>query len=200
MKLLAVTTLFLYSSVATAFLPSAFRAHYTQEEKSIATGRIKKSDGMIEYRQPGRIRFEITKPNKVVFVGNPKKAWFYTAPPFDGEPGEVTISKGASHPILKFFDVLAKGGLKDNTTYKVTKDGGSVALAFDKKAQDEFGLTAAKLSMGSDYTFPTLKEIAVTLTDGKTIRLELSKLEPNVAMPDSNFEFEIPANTRKHIQ
>lgn len=200
MKNLVLFISVLYSNLAAAFLPSSFRAHYTQEEKSIATGRIKKSDGMIEYRMPGRIRFEITSPNVVTFVGNPKKTWFYTAPAIEGEPGEVTISGSSNHPILKFFDVLSKGGLENSESYKVKKDNGIVTLDFVKNAQDDFGLTSAKLSMGDKYLFPSLSEIAVTLTDGKTIRLKLSKLEPNVGLPDSRFKFEIPANTKKHIQ
>ncbi len=189
----------LWVPVAEAFLPSAFRCQFTQEEKSLVSGRINKSEGQIEYRKPGRIRFEIKKPNQLVFVGNPKRAWYYTAPPFEGEPGEVIISKGAQHPILKFFDILSSG-FAENKSYKVNKNDGVVTLNFTKKAQEEFDLKSAVLNMGKDYTFPTLSKISVTLTDGKTIQLVLSDLVPNVALPDSRFIFQIPDNTRQTRQ
>ena len=200
MKNLILFTALTLSSVASAFLPASFRVHYTQEEKSIATGKIKKSEGQIEYRMPGNIRFEISKPNQVIFVANPKKSWFYTAPAFEGEAGEVTISGGANHPILKFFDVVAKGDLKDNENYKVSRDQLSTKLDFSTKAQNDFGLTSALLRFEKSEVFSDLSAIAVTLTDGKTIRLQLTKLEPNVALPSKNFVFEIPDNTRKNVQ
>lgn len=200
MKYLAVTIAVFYSFIAAAFLPASFRTQYNQEEKSITTGRIKKSEGSIEYRMPGHIRFEINKPNVVVFVGNPKKTWFYTSPAMEGEPGEVTISGGSTHPILKFFDILAKHGLEKNKSYTVARTSNAVDLDFEKAAQDDFGLKNAKLSFSGKENFLSLKEIAVTLSDGKTIRLQLSKLEANVALPSARFNFEIPANTRKHIQ
>ncbi|PIP89866.1 MAG: hypothetical protein COW01_06365 [Bdellovibrionales bacterium CG12_big_fil_rev_8_21_14_0_65_38_15] len=191
--------LVLWMPVAEAFLPSAFRCQFTQEEKSLVSGKIKKSEGQIEYRQPGRIRFEIMKPHQIIFVGNPKRTWYYTAPPFDGEPGEVTISNGAQHPILKFFDVLSKGLVK-NESYDVTKKDGIVTLTFTKAAKEEFGLKSAVLTMGQDYTFLGLNKISVTLSDGKTIELFLTELKPNVALPETVFRFEIPANTRQNRQ
>lgn len=191
--------LFLWMPVAQAFLPSAFRCQFTQEEKSLVSGKIKKSEGQIEYRKPGRIRFEIQKPHQIIFVGNPKRTWYYTAPPFDGEPGEVTISSGNEHPILKFFDILSHGLVKNNA-YEVEKKQGVVTLVFSKTAKEEFGLKSAVLTMGQDYTFPSLKKIAVTLAEGKTIELFLSNLKPNVALPETVFRFEIPANTRQHRQ
>ena len=54
--------------------------------------------------------------------------------------------------------------------------------------------------MGQDYTFPSLKQIAVTLSDNKTIELFLSNIKPNVALPETVFRFEIPANTRQNRQ
>tara|TARA_R110000868_G_scaffold287003_2_gene547450 strand:- start:8098 stop:8697 length:600 start_codon:yes stop_codon:yes gene_type:complete len=199
MKSFLLVSSLLWLSVANAFLPSAFRLDFTQEEKSLVSGRVKKSEGRIEYRAPGRIRFEIQKPHQLIFVANPKRSWYYTAPAMAGEPGEVTISNGSSHPILKFFDILSSGFDK-NKSYEVAKKDGVATLDFSKHAQEEFSLKSAILTMGSDYTFPTLTKIAVTLTDGKTIRLQLSNLVPNVAMPDSYFNFEIPANTRQHRQ
>tara|TARA_R110000868_G_scaffold164359_4_gene396866 strand:+ start:4470 stop:5069 length:600 start_codon:yes stop_codon:yes gene_type:complete len=199
MKIIVLLSSVLWLSVANAFLPSAFRLDFTQEEKSLVSGRIKKSEGRIEYRAPGRIRFEIKKPHQLVFVANPKRSWYYTAPAMAGEPGEVTISNGSSHPILKFFDILSSG-LAKNKSYSVSKKDGVATLEFTKEAQEEFSLKSAILTMGNDYTFPSLKQIAVTLSDGKTIRLELSNLVPNVAMADSYFQFEIPANTRQHRQ
>lgn len=200
MKLIVAVIFVFFANVAAAFLPASFRAHYTQEEKSIATGRIKKSEGQIEYRMPGHIRFEISKPNVVIFVANSKRSWFYSAPAFEGEAGEVTISSGSNHPILKFFDVVAKGDLKDNESYKVLRDGNGTKLEFTKKSQDDFGLTSALLTFDKEQNFLHLKSIAVSLTDGKTIRLQMKKLEPNVALPSQRFNFEIPANTRKNHQ
>lgn len=199
MKYIFLITSLLWMSAAEAFLPSAFRCDFSQEEKSLVSGRIKKSEGQIEYRRPGRIRFEIKKPHQLIFVGNPKRAWYYTAPAIEGEPGEVTISAGAQHPILKFFDILASG-FEKNKNYTVEKKDGVATLSFSKKAQEEFNLKSAVITMGKDYTFPTLQNVAVTLADDKTIQLNLSNLVPNVALPDSHFKFEIPANTRQHRQ
>lgn len=199
MKKLSLFIALVYSSIASAFLPTSFRADFSQEEKSLVSGRVKKSEGSIEYRRPGRIRFEIDKPNKIVFVGNPEKTWYYTAPAIAGEPGQVTVSRGAQHPILKFFDVLG-AGLENNKSYTVAKKDGVATLTFQAQAQKDFNLKSAILKTGKDYNFSNLNEIAVTLNDGKTIRLELKKNQANVALPESRFRFEVPANTRTHQQ
>ena len=75
-----------------------------------------------------------------------------------------------------------------------------MTLTFTKAAKEEFGLKSAVLTMGQDYTFLGLNKISVTLSDGKTIELFLTELKPNVALPETVFRFEIPANTRQNRQ
>ena len=88
------------------FIPNTFKAHFKQSYKSSLSGKEKVTKGYIEYFFPGRVRFEVTSPDKTIFVSNPQTTWYYNAPFIDGEPGEVLIKKTGKMVISKFFDCV----------------------------------------------------------------------------------------------
>ena len=87
------------------FIPNTFKAYFKQSYKSSLSGKEKITKGYIEYFYPGRVRFEVTSPDKTIFVSNPQTTWYYNAPFIDGEPGEVLIKKTGKMVISKFFDL-----------------------------------------------------------------------------------------------
>ena len=85
------------------FIPDTFKANFKQSYKSSLSGKEKVTEGHIEYFYPGRVRFEITSPDKTIFVSNPTTTWYYNAPFVDGEPGEVLIKKTGKNGYHKVF-------------------------------------------------------------------------------------------------
>ena len=92
----------------TSFLPKSFQTSFVQEYKSALKGKKRKSHGVIEYAYPSQIRFEVSKPDKLVYISNQKTSWYYSAPYIDGEPGTVSVRKSKKNGLHKFFDSLKK--------------------------------------------------------------------------------------------
>ena len=104
-----------------SFVPGTFTAQVEQIIISTISGKEKKTYGTLDYKYPGKLRYEQVKPenNKIIFVSNRKKSWFYKAPFSKGSPGDLMINpmKGR-FSLLEFFDVLSNG-LTNNKMYNV---------------------------------------------------------------------------------
>jgi outer membrane lipoprotein-sorting protein len=186
------------SRKAVGFLPASFKANFVQEFKSSLSGKIKSSNGSVEYRYPGRIRFEVEKPNNTIFVSNAKKAWYYTAPYIEGEPGQVSISPSGKFPLSRFFDSLKKG-LRSNKYYKVNKlMPGDYELTFLKKSAKEMGIAKAVLHFKKKKSakFLNLERVQLDYLNKKKATIKLSKIQRNPKLTKKHFDFEIPKNTK----
>ncbi|MBK24021.1 MAG: hypothetical protein CME70_08480 [Halobacteriovorax sp.] len=177
------------------FLPASFQADFQQVHKSSITGKEKKSKGSLGYKFPGHIRFETTYPDNIVFVSNPDKTWYYTAPFMEGEPGELTVSKSNKNSLVKFFDLL-KRGLKSNKMYTVKSNKTGVLLSFTKKSKVELGLNSAQLNFKGPVAFKNITEVILSKTDKTKVKLELKQVKPEINFSKSHFIFSEPKNTR----
>ena len=192
-------TLSLLSSFAWAkedsFLPATFSSDFEQIQKSALSGKEKKSQGHIEYKYPSHIRFEVQKPDVIIFVSNPEMTWYYTAPFVQGEPGEVTVRPTGKLALAKFFDALKKG-LVSNGLYTVSDKADKVELEFNKKSQKELGITKALLNLGGKKDFASLKSIELEKSDKAKVLLNFSNMKMGAEIKKERFIFVAPPNTR----
>lgn len=185
-----------YGKKATSFLPPTFKATFEQSFVSSLSGKTKKTTGFIEYRYPGNIKFITEIPDKITYVSNPDKTWYYTAPFFEGEPGELTIKKTGKDGLNRFFDSL-KRGLVSNKLYKVIKSKDHFKLIFTKKMASDLRMKGAILKFKNNKAnFLNLNSVQITYLDNKKIVMTLSKIEKNLMFKSKHFVFFPPKNTR----
>jgi len=180
------------------FIPDTFKAYFKQSYKSSLSGKEKTTKGNLEYYYPGRVRFEITYPDKTIFVSNPTTTWYYNAPFVEGEPGEVLIKKTGKMVISKFFDIL-KTGLKNNDYYKVKNQSNLYEISFSKDVIVEIGIKKSILSFKKNkktLRFEDVRYIDLHYTDKRTVRMTFSKIEQSVTFGKGRFVFKVPENTK----
>ena len=179
------------------FLPSTFKAHFNQSYKSSLTGKEKSTNGGIEYKFPGHLRFEIFGPNKTLFITNPKRTWYYNAPFIEGESGEVTVKKTGKMALSKFFDAL-KEGLNSNKYYKVEKVKKDYHLYFSKKILGQTGITKSILRFKKkiDPKFSDIQLIWLFYNNKRKVKMTFSDLKESVNFGPKRFIFKIPKNTK----
>lgn len=207
-KIILATFLFSFSallSAAESFLPQTFSADFEQTQISALSGKEKKSQGHLDYKFPGHIRFEVNKPDVIIFVSNPRKTWYYTAPFVAGEPGEVTVKPTGKLALSKFFDAL-KQGLKSNDLYSVKENDKdkdkdkdfNTELIFSKKSQEELGIVSATLIFTKKKEFSALSTIELLKNDKAKAKVKLvfSNMKINNELAKERFEFQAPPNTR----
>ncbi len=183
------------SARTTSFLPKSFNADFSQVIKSSVTGVEKKMKGRIDYRYPGHLWFEATHPDKIIFVSNPKKSWYYIAPWDDEEPGELTISVTNKNSLVKFFDLLKKG-MKSNKHYSVSKKDKGMDLVLSKENQKGIGILSAYLEFNGENSFKNISNVVLTKSDKSKVRLLLNKIVINPGFKKGHFVFKAPKNTR----
>ena len=186
---------YVYARPVSKFLPGSFKAEFHQIHKSSITGKEKKSKGSLDYKYPSHIRFETTYPDNIVFVSNPEKTWYYTAPFMEGEPGELTVSKSNRNSLVKFFDLLKKG-LRTNKMYSVTKNKKGNLIKFNEKNKRDMGITSAQLSFQGASDFKNISEVHLIKTDKTQVHLQFKKVQPGLTFKSSHFVFKAPKNTR----
>ncbi|MCO4792883.1 MAG: outer membrane lipoprotein carrier protein LolA [Bacteriovoracaceae bacterium] len=194
--LILFTLLFNTQAFAKDFLPGSFKADFSQEYKTSLKGKIKKSTGQIEYKYPSQIRFEVLAPDKVVFISNKKKSWYYQAPFIEGEPGELNIRKTGKNGLSRFFDILKKG-LKTNKFYTVKNKSEKSELKFVKTVAKELDIKEAQLVFKSKKReFNNIKNVELVYLDGHKIKLSFKGVKTGVPLKKERFVFKTPKNTR----
>lgn len=199
MKYLSILVVFFVTSLAYAnFLPKTFTLNFEQEYTSTLKGKSKKGEGFLDYKYPGKVYFQIEKPEKLIFVSNGKKTWFYRFPFIEGEPGELVVNAGknANQFFGKFFDSL-NNGLVTNPLYDVKNEEFNSKIIFSKNGQSELGIKeAAIIFIDKKKEFSQISEIELMTSESKKIKLKFKKVEMGKTIEDSKFEFTPPANTR----
>ncbi len=183
-------------SAKSTFLPKTFMTKFTQEYKSALKGKKRKSHGVIEYAYPSKIRFEIDKPDKLIYVSNNKTSWYYTAPFMEGEPGTLSVRKSKKNGLHKFFDSL-RNGLKSNKLYKVINKGKMSTIKFSKKMIKELDIIEAHfIFTGKNRNFSSLSKILMTYSDHHKIKMDFTSIKVNLPFKKGYFVFKAPKNTR----
>lgn len=178
---------------ASNFLPEKFKAQFTQEYKSVVTGKIKRGNGQIEYQHPGKLRFEMFTPDPLTFVSNSNKNWLYRPPFIKGEQGELKKNVEGAHAFSKFFDAL-KAGLTNNSYYQVTEQGKAVDLIFSKKSAEEISIEKASLNFKdpAQKKFLSIRDITLHYKNGKKTKIIFNELALVPSFPIKHFTFKTP--------
>lgn len=187
---------FVSASAKGNFLPETFSAKFEQVYISSLTKKEKKSFGVLDYKFPGNIRFEVEKPNNIIFVSNNKTNWIYRPPFIEGEPGELTIKKSEEIGLSGLLDTLNQG-LENNPQFKIDKKENRVKMIFNPKTSEKIGLKEGLLifKTGKSVGFDAVDEIEITYPDQKKVSFKLSQINAKVAFPADHFNFTAPKNT-----
>jgi outer membrane lipoprotein-sorting protein len=191
-----IISFFIVASAKSNFLPETFSAKFEQVYISTLTKKEKKSFGALDYKFPGNIRFEVEKPNNILFVSNNKTNWIYRPPFVEGEPGELTIKKSEEIGLSGLLDTLNQG-LEDNPQFKIDKKENRVKMIFNPKTSEKIGLKEGLLifKKGNMVGFDAIEEIEITYPDEKKVSFKLSQINPKVTFTGEHFNFTPPKNT-----
>ncbi len=189
-----------------------FKMDFVQTYQSKISKKEKQSHGELIYSYPKKIKIEMTSPDKIIFVSNGVKSWYYRSPFIEGEAGEVIISRGNEqlNTLTVMFDALndlftqGSGGLNQDALKKSKlfqgewNDNGTVlTLTFSKEFSDKIKLKGALLRFQKNN--PGLMDLTLLAlqTDEKNLQGEfrVKKIE-SFSANDSQFEFVIPKNTK----
>lgn len=194
--LIFIISLFISASAKSNFLPESFSAKFEQIYISSLTKKEKKSFGVLDYKFPGNIRFEVEKPNNIIFVSNNKTNWIYRPPFIEGEPGELTIKKSEEIGLSGLLDTLNQG-LEDNPQFKIDKKENRVKMIFNPKTSEKIGLKEGLLifKAGKSVGFNAVDEIEITYPDQKKVSFKLSQINAKVTFSVDHFNFTAPKNT-----
>jgi outer membrane lipoprotein-sorting protein len=181
---------------ASRFIPHSFSANFEQVYVSTLTKKEKKSFGVLDYQFPGSIRFEVNKPNPVLFVSNPQTSWIYRPPFVQGEKGEVTIKKSQEIGLSGLLDSLGNG-LRDNPEFTVEQKENWVKMVFSPSTAEKTGLKEGLLIFkdAKELRFDLIKEIEITYPDKKKVSFKLSKIQSGKGFDSQHFNFTVPENT-----
>lgn len=190
--LLLVNTTF-----AADFLPKSFSFSFEQRFISKISKKEKISSGNLDYLYPGNIRFEIENPDKVIFVSNNEKSWYYTAPFIEGEEGELTIRSNDKRMVLaKFFDSLQKG-LTNNEIYSVESVKEGKKLIFREAAKVDLGIKEAFLYLDNDKTdFKSISKVLINYSDDRKTTFAVKSLKTELGWNKDHFIFNPPPKTK----
>lgn len=185
-----------FASAKSSFLPESFAAKFEQVYISSLTKKEKKSYGALDYKFPGHIRFEVERPNNVLFISNNKTNWIYRPPFVEGEPGELTEKKSEEIGLSGLLDALNQG-LEDNPQFKIDKKDNQVKMIFTPSTAEKIGLKEGVLifKKGKSLVFDTIEEIEITYLDQKKVSFKLSQINPKIIFGPNHFNFTPPKNT-----
>ena len=157
----------------------------------------KVSHGNLRYRHPGHLHLVVNQPQKIIYVNNSKKSWYYTAPFIEGEPGEVTVNYNAKEgALIRLFDILRKG-LKNNLYYRVNTTGKEATLTFIRPGMMETQIRLVKIVFAKEkMEFSQIERMEVNTIDDKSFKLKFNSIRTGVKFDDSIFSFKVPPNTR----
>jgi outer membrane lipoprotein-sorting protein len=200
MKLLLLVVLSTVLPVsASTFLPSSFKAVLEQQHVSELSGKVKKTPGVLEYKYPGMLRFELNDSQKSIFVSNKKKSWYYTPPFKAGEKGNVRVQSSENLFLTRFFDALKKG-LTSNKLYDVKKKKSEIEIIFKDNVQNSLGLKKAIFKNVKNpngvKSFSELKKMVLVRSDSKEVTLVFKQFDEKAKFKKSHFVFSVPENTK----
>lgn len=168
-----------------------FRADVTQEMVIASLNKGITSNGTVEFKKPGRMRWEFAGNDQQTIVADGTFLWFY-------KPKETQVFKApfnaafrSSTPISFLTGV---GRLDEDFDARVdgtSEDGTSVYLQLVPK-RDASEVGRLRLTVSKDTADIIGAEVVDPL--GNVSRLVFKDVRRNIGLTDKRFEFEIPDN------
>jgi outer membrane lipoprotein carrier protein len=162
---------------------------FTQEYAGMGMNR--REAGVLLLRKPGRMRWTYSKPAGKLFVLDGRNGYFYS-------PGDTTAQRV---PVKELDDLRSPLRLllghtklaKELTGLAIDPDGNGVYTLTGiprglEKRVASFSITATAEGV--------IEQMQIEETDGVRNSFVFSEEKPNVAAPDSEFEFVPPAGVR----
>lgn len=178
------------------FKASTLTADFSESDQSTTTKQTKKSSGKIQFKRPGKLHWETTKPDHNILISDGKKFWFYT-PPFDeGESGQYW-EKDASKVQTKFAQGLLAGTFSYNVSsgnMTVTQTSGTDFIVIPKKGT---GGTVRQAILKVNPQQKLITGVELLHKGGNTTQITLSNIQLGQPLDDSLFRFTPPPNTEK---
>lgn len=174
----------------------SFQADFVQELTNVASGEVDVRKGQIWFKQPSRVRWETTEPEKELLIVGPDYAWDYI------EEDELAIKYSVesllnSKTILRF--ISGQANLKEDFIIKTEWDGaqavrekwgkGNVVLQLTPK-EPEPGMVLAFI--GVEPGTGLLRQVMIVDFYGNGNEVRLSGVELNIALRDEMFQFNPP--------
>ncbi len=159
------------------------RAAFTQTVTSPDGARSKTSSGEFEFVRPNRFRFAYTKPFEQLIVADGQKVWIHDPDLNQASSRKLGQAIGATPAAL-----LAGGSLEQDFVLAVQPSAGGVdwALATPKTSDGPFQ------SMRVGFRGKALDAVEIVDSFGQRSRLQFSRFEANVALPEARFRFVVP--------
>jgi outer membrane lipoprotein carrier protein len=159
------------------------RMDFTEQLET--AGVRKRESGVLELKEPGRMRWSYTQPQEKVFVSDGKTAYFYV-------PGERQARKA---PVKKLDDLqsplrylLGKSRIADEL--EGLKLDGNVLSGTPKHLKDR--VEKVELTVTPDGL---IQRIVIEEVDGTRTDFAFTNIQENAAIADTQFRFTPPAGT-----
>lgn len=164
-----------------------FRADFIQEVESATFGSTLHSQGKVFFKKPGKMRWDFSQPAQLL-ISDGAFFWFYQA-------AEHQVVKTPFHRAFQSHTPLAfltgVGRLEDDFAISVQDTAAEtyVLNLSPKRDADAVGhLTLAVDAASFDIVRATVSDLL-----GNTTRLQFRNITRNLPLPDSLFQFTIPA-------
>jgi outer membrane lipoprotein carrier protein len=160
------------------------RAAFTQTVTSPDGARSKSSSGEFEFVRPNRFRFAYLKPFEQSIVADGQKVWIHDPDLNQASSRKLGQAIGATPAAL-----LAGAALEQDFVLAPQPSVGGIdwALATPKSKDGPFE------SMRVGFRGKTLDAVEIVDSFGQRSRLQFSRFEANVALPEDRFRFVVPA-------
>jgi outer membrane lipoprotein carrier protein len=164
----------------------SFTAKFNQEIATVGAPK-KQRQGTVSFRKPGRMRWEFETPEKQTIVSDGET--LYSFDPDLNQVVETPLKQALKSSSATSF-LLGMGNINHDFKASFAKPpapNGLVHLILDAKTG------GYKIEVGLDPK--TYNLMTLTLTDqlGDVTKIDFSDIRDNVALPDSLFEFKVPA-------
>ena len=160
------------------------QASFTQTVTSPDGVRKKTSSGEFEFARPNRFRFAYAKPFEQLMVADGQKVWIYDADLNQASSRKLTAALGATPAA-----VLAGTALEPE--FKLANLPSAQGLDWASATPRAAGGAFQELRVG--FRGKELAAIEITDSFGQRSRLDFLRFAANVVLPESRFEFKVPA-------
>jgi len=175
-------------------LAKDFRAHFSQKYTNVAFNRTKVSSGEVAFKKGGRMRWDYDKPDPQMFVSDGRVLWLYE--PADKQAFRQDLKQSQLPGALAFL--LGKGKLTDE--FEIALAG---EITYGNKVDYRLSLKPKQpqATYKSIYFIVDAKSFYVTESvlvnaQGDINDITFSDVKVNTKVPDTHFQFKVPAGVR----
>jgi outer membrane lipoprotein carrier protein len=169
----------------------SMQANFVQITRSPSMGTEEEQKGRLVVKRPKKMRWDFTRPDKRLFLTDGQQMWIHS--PEDNQVihyKDVSgMSSGGIDSLLSEMDKLSESFTVVLDTVPKAASIGHFALRLTPKNEAPF----KSLYLEVNKRKLTLKRVLVVDTFDNETELRFSGVKVNAEVPDSMFQFEVPA-------